>query len=113
MPASSMALMFSMVPYLVSPVTWRGRSFQRKRIRKRRSRMGWLCMRDLIFRPGFRWKLRPRHVTGDTKYGTKDEIAHGLVIHDFRRRHQHLEDDPGFAAIDDIVGMIPQMRASP
>jgi hypothetical protein len=26
-------------------------------------------MRDLIFRTRFRWKLRPRHVTGDTKYG--------------------------------------------
>ena len=30
-----------------------------------------------------------------------------------RRRYQHLEDDTRFAAIDDIVGMIPQMRASP
>ena len=75
MPASSSALMFSMVPYLVSPVTWRGRSFQRKRVRKMRS-------------------------------------THGLVIHHFRRGHQHLENDPGFAAIDDIVGMIAQMRAS-
>jgi hypothetical protein len=31
-------------------------------------------MRDLIFRSRFRWKLRPRHVTGDTKYGTIENI---------------------------------------
>jgi transposase len=32
-------------------------------------------MRDLIFRTRFRWKLRPRHVTGDTMYGTTDNIV--------------------------------------
>jgi transposase len=32
-------------------------------------------MRDLIFRTCFRWKLRPRHVTGDTMYGTTDNIV--------------------------------------
>src|SRR5205814_8203044 len=32
-------------------------------------------MRDLIFRTRFRWKLWPRHVTGDTKYGTEDNIV--------------------------------------
>ncbi len=31
-------------------------------------------MRDLIFRTRFRWKLRPRHLTGDTKYGTIHNI---------------------------------------
>jgi transposase len=31
-------------------------------------------MLDLIFRTCFRWKLRPRHVTGDTKYGTIQNI---------------------------------------
>jgi transposase len=31
-------------------------------------------MRDLIFRTRFRWKLHPRHVTGDTKYGTIQNI---------------------------------------
>ncbi len=31
-------------------------------------------MLDLIWRIRFRWKLRPRHVTGDTKYGTIDNI---------------------------------------
>jgi transposase len=31
-------------------------------------------MRDLIFRTRFRWKLRPRHVTGDTTYGTIQNI---------------------------------------
>jgi transposase len=32
-------------------------------------------MRDLVFRACFRWKLRPRHVTGDTMYGTTDNIV--------------------------------------
>src|SRR5437588_13011969 len=31
-------------------------------------------MLDLIFRTRFRWKLRPRHMTGDTKYGTIENI---------------------------------------
>jgi transposase len=31
-------------------------------------------MRDLIFRTRFRWKLQPCHVTGDTKYGTIENI---------------------------------------
>lgn len=31
-------------------------------------------MSDLIFRTRFRWKLRPRHVTGDTKHGTIENI---------------------------------------
>ncbi len=31
-------------------------------------------MRDLIFRTRFRWKLHPRFVTGDTKYGTIENI---------------------------------------
>jgi hypothetical protein len=30
---------------------------------------------DLLWRARFRWKLRPRHVTGDTKYGTLPNIA--------------------------------------
>jgi hypothetical protein len=32
-------------------------------------------MRDLIFRTRFRWKLHPRHMTGDTKYGTIENIT--------------------------------------
>ncbi len=32
-------------------------------------------MLDLVFRTRFRWKLWPRHVTGDTKYGTEDNIV--------------------------------------
>ncbi len=32
-------------------------------------------MRDLVFRARFRWKLQPQHVTGDTKYGTTDNIV--------------------------------------
>jgi len=31
-------------------------------------------MRDLIFRTRFRWQLHPRHMTGDTKYGTIENI---------------------------------------
>jgi transposase len=31
-------------------------------------------MRDLVFRTRFRWKLHPRQVTGDTKYGTIENI---------------------------------------
>jgi len=47
-----------------------------------------------------------------TKAGPKDEVAHGLVIHDFRRRHQHLENDARFAAIDDVVHVVAQVRPS-
>jgi hypothetical protein len=32
-------------------------------------------MRVLIFRVRFRWKLQPRYVTGDSKYGTTDNIV--------------------------------------
>lgn len=31
-------------------------------------------MLDVLWRTQFRWKLRPRQVTGDTKYGTLDSI---------------------------------------
>ncbi len=31
-------------------------------------------MLDLIFHVCFRWHLRPRHVTGDTKYGTLENV---------------------------------------
>jgi hypothetical protein len=31
-------------------------------------------MLDLLWRVRFRWKLRPRHVTSDTKYGTIHNI---------------------------------------
>ena len=31
-------------------------------------------MRDLLWRARFRWKLRPQQVTGDTKYGTTENI---------------------------------------
>jgi transposase len=30
---------------------------------------------DLLWRTRFRWRLRPRQVTGDTKYGTIDNVA--------------------------------------
>ncbi len=32
-------------------------------------------MLDLLWRTRFRWKLRPRQVTGDAKYGTEDNIV--------------------------------------
>ena len=30
---------------------------------------------DLLWRARFRWKLRPRHVTGDSKYGTTENVV--------------------------------------
>jgi Transposase DDE domain len=30
---------------------------------------------DLLWRTRFRWKLRPRQITGDTKYGTAENVA--------------------------------------
>ncbi len=32
-------------------------------------------MLDLLWRGRFRWQLRPRHVTGDTTYGTVETIV--------------------------------------
>jgi len=32
-------------------------------------------MLDLLFRTRFRWRARVRRVTGDAKYGTKENIA--------------------------------------
>jgi hypothetical protein len=40
---------------------------------------------DRLWRARFRWNLRPRHVTGDIKYGTIECIA-GL-------EHQHIRAD--------------------
>jgi len=31
-------------------------------------------MLDLLWYVSFRWRVRPRHVTGDTKYGTFENI---------------------------------------
>ena len=36
--------MFSVVPYLASPVTWWGQIFRRKQTRHNRSRIAWLSM---------------------------------------------------------------------
>ena len=38
---------------------------------------------DLVWRACFRWKLRPRQITGDTKYGTVDNLTaiEGQRIH--------------------------------
>jgi hypothetical protein len=35
-------------------------------------------------------------------------IQHGLVLHDIRRGHECMEDDASFAAIDNIVIVIPE-----
>jgi transposase len=32
-------------------------------------------MLDLLWRTTFRWRLRPHHVTGDAKYGTRENVA--------------------------------------
>ena len=40
-------------------------------------------MLDLVFRTCFRWKLRPRQVTGDRKYGTEENIV-ALETQDIR-----------------------------
>ena len=56
-----------------------------------------------------------RHKAGPhfpAKASAKDQVAHGLVVHHFRWSHQHLENDPGFAAIDDRVHVLAQVDAS-
>ncbi len=56
----------------------------------------------------------PRHMAGSqlpAKAGAEDEIAHRLVLHHLRRRHQDIQDDAVFAPIDDIVGLVAQMRS--
>ena len=32
-------------------------------------------MLDLLWSTVFRWRIRPRHVTGDAKYGTRENVA--------------------------------------
>src|SRR6266516_2983685 len=44
MCSRSIATIFSVVAYLLSPVTCRGQSFQRKRTRQSRSSIGWLSV---------------------------------------------------------------------
>ena len=34
-----------------------------------------VAFRDLLWRVRFRWKLWPRQVTGDKKYGTEDNLV--------------------------------------
>jgi hypothetical protein len=34
-----------------------------------------LPIQELLFRSTFRWRLRPRSVTGDATYGTRENIA--------------------------------------
>ncbi len=34
-----------------------------------------LPMREMLFRSTFRWRLRPRSVTGDAAYGTRENVA--------------------------------------
>ena len=56
-------------------------------------------MRDLIFRTRFRWKLWPRQVTGDTKYGTTDNIVA------MEREHIH-----AYVPIADLSQRTPYFR---
>jgi hypothetical protein len=56
-------------------------------------------MRDLVFRARFRWKLRPRHVTGDTKYGTTDNIV--------ALEHEHIH---AYVPIADLTSRTPFFR---
>ena len=59
---------------------------------------------DLLWRTRFRWKLRPRQVTGDTKYGTVENI---VAIEDQRiRAYVPLSDvgrGPGMFGDHDFV----------
>jgi Transposase DDE domain len=56
-------------------------------------------MLDLVWRVRFRWKLWPRQVTGDTKYGTTDNIVA------IEREHIH-----AFVPIADLTQRTPFFR---
>jgi DDE family transposase len=56
-------------------------------------------MLDLLWRVRFRWKLWPRHVTGDTKYGTSDNIVA------IEREHIH-----AYVPIADLTQRTPYFR---
>ncbi len=34
-----------------------------------------LSLQEMLFRSTFRWRLRPRSVTGDAAYGTRENIT--------------------------------------
>ena len=55
-------------------------------------------MLDLLWRVRFRWKLQPRQVTGDTKYGTIETIKATL-----RPGHPRLCSPPGLGAHDTLL----------
>jgi transposase len=59
-------------------------------------------MLDLIFRTCFRWKLRPRQVTGDAKYGTEDNIV-GL-------EGQHIRAYVALTDLEQRTGFFPPSR---
>ena len=59
-------------------------------------------MRDLVWRTCFRWKLRPRHVTGDTKYGTEDNIV--------ALETQHIRAYVALPALDERTEFFPPSR---
>src|SRR6266849_5647549 len=55
-----------------------------------------------------------RHLPGPqlpTKAHPPKEVQHWLVVHDLRGGHQHHQDDAGFAAIHDIVGVVTHIRS--
>jgi transposase len=59
-------------------------------------------MRDLVWRTCFRWKLRPRHVTGDTKYGTEDNLV--------ALETQHIRAYMALPALDERTEFFPPSR---
>ena len=60
-----------------------------------------LCVARHLARPQF-----------PAEAGAKDQVAHGLVVHHFRRCHQHLKNDTCFATVDDVVHVVAQVRAA-
>src|SRR6266487_3049120 len=59
-------------------------------------------MRDLVWRTCFRWKLRPRHVTRDTKCGSEDNIV--------ALETQHIRAYMALPALDERTEFFPPSR---
>jgi hypothetical protein len=46
------------------------------------------------------------------KTGTPEQVEHGLIVHDFRWRHQRCDNDASPTSIHHIMGMVAQVNAS-